>query len=139
MKRFNTTGLCNPKKHYMVDISDKLEKIKVLIENEEYFVINRPRQYGKTTILSALTRELLGRYLVISISFEGLGDIIFSDEQLFCQTFLKNCARAIRFIDRDNSNKLLKYYKEVTNLDNLSDYISEFIEECDKKVILINP
>ncbi len=37
MKRFNTTGLCNPKKHYMVDISEKIEKIKVLIENEEYF------------------------------------------------------------------------------------------------------
>ena len=58
MKRFNTTGLCNPKKHYMVDISDKLEKIKVLIENEEYFVINRPRQYGKTTILTALENSL---------------------------------------------------------------------------------
>ena len=137
MKVFNTTGLCNPNKHYMVDIMDKLEKIISLVKADKYFVINRPRQYGKTTILSALRRELLGRYLVISISFEGLGDIIFSDEQLFCQTFLKNCARAIRFIDRDNSNKLLKYYKEVTNLDNLSDYISEFIEECNKEVILI--
>ena len=137
MKVFNTTGLCNPNKHYMVDISDKLEKIISLIEADKYFVINRPRQYGKTTILSALRRELLGKYLVISISFEGIGDIIFNDEQLFCQTFLKNCARAIRFIDRDNSNKLLKYYKEVTNLDNLSDYISEFIEECNKEVILI--
>ena len=137
MKVFNTTGLCNPNKHYMVDIMDKLEKIISLVKADKYFVINRPRQYGKTTILSALRRELLGRYLVISISFEGLGDIIFSDEQLFCQTFLKNCARAIRFIDRDNSNKLLKYYKEVTNLDNLSDYISKFIEECNKEVILI--
>ena len=86
MKRFNTTGLCNPKKHYMVDISDKLEKIKVLIENEEYFVINRPRQYGKTTTLTALEKSLSGEYLVISISFEGIGDVIFNDEKLFCQT-----------------------------------------------------
>ncbi|MGM9977789.1 MAG: hypothetical protein ACI33J_03225 [Clostridium sp.] len=52
---------------------------------------------------------------------------------------MKNSAKSIRFIDKDNSNRLLKYSKEVTNLDNLSDYISEFIEECDKKVILINP
>ena len=47
MKEFNTTGLCNPKKHYMVDISDKLENIKKLVEKEKYFIINRPRQYGK--------------------------------------------------------------------------------------------
>ena len=134
MKRFNTTGLCNPKKE---DISEKLEKIKVLIENEEYFVINRPRQYGKTTPLTALEKSLSGEYLVISISFEGIGDIIFNDEKLFCEIFLKNSAKSIRFIDKDNSNRLLKYSKEVTSLDNLSDYISEFIEECDKKVILI--
>ena len=137
MKRFNTTGLCNPEEDYMVDISEKLEKIKLLVENEKYFVINRPRQYGKTTTLFCLRKELLRKYLVISISFEGIGDIIFNDEKLFCQTFLKNCARAIRFIDRDNSSKLLKYYKEVTNLDDLSDFISDFIEECNKEVILI--
>ena len=137
MKRFNTTGLCNPKKHYMVDISEKIEKIKVLIENEEYFVINRPRQYGKTTTLFCLKKELLKKYLVISISFEGIGDIIFNDEKLFCQRFFKNSAKSIRFIDKDNSNKLLEYSEKVTNLDNLSDYISEFIEECNKEVILI--
>ena len=137
MKRFNTTGLCNPKKHYMVDISEKIEKIKVLIENEEYFVINRPRQYGKTTTLTALEKSLSGEYLVISISFEGIGDVIFNDEKLFCQTFLKNSAKAIRIIDKDNSNKLLGYCGKVTNLDELSDYLNEFIEECNKEVILI--
>ena len=137
MKRFNTTGLCNPKKHYMVNISEKLEKIKALIENEEYFVINRPRQYGKTTTLFCLKKELLKKYLVISISFEGIGDVIFNDEQLFCKTFFKNSAKSIKLINKDISNKLLKYSNEVTSLDNLSDYISEFIEECNKEVILI--
>ena len=137
MKRFNTTGLCNPKKHYMVNISEKLEKIKALIENEEYFVINRPRQYGKTTTLTALEKSLSGEYLVISISFEGIGDIIFNDEKLFCEIFLKNSAKSIKLTNKDISNRLLKYSKEVISLDNLSDYISEFIEECNKEVILI--
>ena len=137
MKRFNTTGLCNPKKHYMVNISEKIEKIKVLIEQEEYFVINRPRQYGKTTTLTALERSLSGEYLVISISFEGIGDIIFNDEKLFCEIFLKNSAKSIKLTNKDISNRLLKYSKEVISLDNLSDYISEFIEECNKEVILI--
>ncbi len=137
MKRFRTTGVCNPNIQYMVDITDKIEQVKKLIEDNEYFVINRPRQYGKTTMLSALKRELLNKYLVISISFEKFGDIAFSDEEIFCKKFLKNCARAIRLIDRNNSNKLFEYSKDVTDLDTLSDYISEFIEECDREVILI--
>lgn len=37
MKEFNTTGLCNPNKHYMIDISDKLENIKKLVEKEKVF------------------------------------------------------------------------------------------------------
>lgn len=57
-KRFNTTGVCVPTKHYMVDISNKVDKIKDMIRNDEYFIINRPRQYGKTTIIYALEREL---------------------------------------------------------------------------------
>jgi len=28
-KRFNTTGSCNPDRHYMVNIDDKLAKIEV--------------------------------------------------------------------------------------------------------------
>lgn len=54
-KRFNTTGVCVHRKHYMVDISNKLNEIKELIENEYYFTINRPRQYGKTTTLHAIS------------------------------------------------------------------------------------
>lgn len=50
MKRFRTTGVCNPSIQYMVDISDKVKEAKKLVEDNEYFIINRPRQYGKTTI-----------------------------------------------------------------------------------------
>ena len=54
MKRFNTTAVCIPSKHYMVDISDKVEQIKKLVDDGKYFTINRARQYGKTTTLAAL-------------------------------------------------------------------------------------
>lgn len=53
-KRFNTTGVCVSRKHYMVDISNKLKEIEELIDNEFYFTMNRPRQYGKTTTLNGL-------------------------------------------------------------------------------------
>ena len=50
-KRFNITGVCIPEKHYMVDISNKISEIFKMVEQGSYLVINRPRQYGKTTTL----------------------------------------------------------------------------------------
>ena len=32
MKEFTTTGICDPDKHYMVDICDKLADITALID-----------------------------------------------------------------------------------------------------------
>ena len=58
LKKFNVTGTCIPNKHYIVDTSKKIDKIIKLINNEEYFIINRPRQYGKTTTLYMLERFL---------------------------------------------------------------------------------
>ena len=137
MKRFNTTGLCNPKKHYMVDISDKLEKIKVLIENEEYFVINRPRQYGKTTILTALENSLKEKYLVISISFEGIGDIVFSSEEKFVAELINLINDTLDCVDENLSEIFRKLSLEVSTLSNLSRMISKFLKKLDKEVILI--
>ena len=42
----------------MVVISNKLEQIKKIIDNEIYFTINKPRQYGKTPILNELATFL---------------------------------------------------------------------------------
>ncbi len=50
-RKFNDTGLCVPHRHYMVDTSAKIEQIIQLVEAGEYFTINRPRQFGKTTTL----------------------------------------------------------------------------------------
>lgn len=86
-KRFNSTGVCVSRKYYMVDISNKIEEIKKLIDNEFYFTINRPRQYGKTTTLNEINNRLKDLYLVINISFEGIGDVVFEDEKAFVINF----------------------------------------------------
>ncbi|MEG3041417.1 MAG: AAA family ATPase, partial [Clostridium sp.] len=57
-KKFNITGTCIPNRHYMVDTSNKIEKVMKLINAEEYFIINRPRQYGKTTTFFLLNNKL---------------------------------------------------------------------------------
>ncbi len=49
---FNDTGLCIPGRHYMADTSRKIEDIIRLVDKGKYFTINRPRQFGKTTISS---------------------------------------------------------------------------------------
>ena len=35
-KRFHVDGICYPEEHYMVDMDDRLEEIKKLIEDGKY-------------------------------------------------------------------------------------------------------
>ncbi|MCI6188505.1 MAG: AAA-like domain-containing protein, partial [Clostridium sp.] len=137
MKEFNTTGLCNPNKHYMVDISDKLENIKKLVEKEKYFIINRPRQYGKTTILSALRKELSSKYLVISISFEGIDEESFENAIKFSKVFIGLISENLEYIDEELNEKLLDLSKDIDSLSMLSRVLSNFIKASKKEVILI--
>ena len=51
MKEFNTTAICVPELHYMVDTTEKMQQIEKLIAQGNYFTINRARQYGKTTMM----------------------------------------------------------------------------------------
>ena len=89
MKKFNTTAVCIPQKHYMVDITDRVKEIKKLVDDGEYFTINRARQYGKTTTLAALKRELEQDYFVISLDFQGISQRGFSTEEDFVQAFCR--------------------------------------------------
>ncbi|MDP5171345.1 MAG: ATP-binding protein, partial [Bacteroidia bacterium] len=72
MKRyFNTTGLCNPADHYMVDpFRGLLDDIDRLIEAKQYFLIHAPRQTGKTTFLHELAQRInkLGTYISVVFS-----------------------------------------------------------------------
>lgn len=62
-KVYNTTAVCIPKEHYMVNLDERLKKIKVFVDAGKYFTINRARQYGKTTTLRALYLYLQGDQL----------------------------------------------------------------------------
>ncbi|TQS84622.1 hypothetical protein A3207_00840 [Candidatus Methanomassiliicoccus intestinalis] len=69
--------------------SDKLDKIIKLIDECEYFMINRPRRYGKTTTLDMFERNLSERYAIIRISLEGLSELPCSSEQVFIETIFR--------------------------------------------------
>lgn len=86
-KVFNITGLCRPDIHYMVNLNQRLAETKQLVDNGEYFVINRARQFGKTTTLKALSQFLREKYIVISLSFQRMSSANFRNEYAFSAAF----------------------------------------------------
>ena len=86
-KRFNTTGTCFPSMHYMVDITERLAAIKKMIDRGDYFLINRVRQYGKTTTLKALEKYLADDYCVISLDFQNMDSEDFESTASFVTAF----------------------------------------------------
>jgi len=85
MKVFNTTAVCVPSKNYMVDLSERVKAIKKLVDDEKYFTINRARQYGKTTTLTALDRYISAQYDVIFLDFQEMSEAVFSSENEFAR------------------------------------------------------
>lgn len=71
-KWFNTAGPCQADIHYMLPPTQRLPKLKRLIQQRGYFVIHAPRQTGKTTAMLALAQELTasGQYAAIMVSAE---------------------------------------------------------------------
>lgn len=95
-KRFNTTGLCLPEKHYMADISPHLHKIINYVEEGAYFSINCARQYGKTTTLNILAHQLENDFLVVSLDFQALGNASYQNENIFSLTFAEYFLRELQ-------------------------------------------
>lgn len=95
MRYFNTEGACNPREHYMVKLDERLEEIKnTLVDRKKYFIINRGRQYGKTTTLRALEKYLEKEYIVLSLDFQGMETEKFADSVTFAHAFAKELLEA---------------------------------------------
>ncbi len=137
MKEFNVTGLCIAKKHYMVDISSKLKKIIEMVDKGAYFTINRPRQFGKTTTFNQLVQELNKKYIVIDVSFEGIGDDIFETEEKFCEIVFEIFAKDVRFTNKELYAKLKSYGNTTKNFNDLSENITNIIDEYNNDMVLI--
>lgn len=146
MRRFNVTGSCNPQRHYMVDITERLKQIKVLIDNGEYFTINRARQYGKTTTIRALGEFIKDEYIVLSLDFQKLGNEEFITGNVFAKGFVDYFLRTIR-----NKRKPINGFTEqVLNqleaaaeneadfaLSRLFGFLSDLCDTAEKPVVLI--
>ena len=123
----------------MADTSAKLRAITAMIEEGLYFTINRPRQYGKTTTLYLLDKQLnqTGTYLAIRISFEGVGDVAFEDENRFCNVFLTLLQADLASLNwAEGAIFLKKSAEKELNISELSAVVTQLTERSEKGIVL---
>lgn len=127
-KVFNTAGICIDSKHYMVNINQKLREIVRLVQHDKYFVINRPRQYGKTTILNKLEKILKTRYKVLKLDFEIMTSSFKSEEE-FCSVMRKKIIDCVGY-DVKYSKNLLELSEIISAVTNKEEIVL-MVDEVD--------
>ena len=143
MKKFNTTAVCIPSRHYMVDLSERVAEIKKMVDAGDYFTINRARQYGKTTTITALKKNLEKDYTVVSLDFQGIGKAGFSTEEIFVQEFCRlvwNRRKSMPDIPDNIAGNLQKWKESEepkARLGELFDTLTEWCEKAAKSIVLI--
>lgn len=129
----------------MVNIEDRLNKIKEMTDQSDYFIINRARQYGKTTTLRALADFLKKDYRVISLDFQMMGASKFRNENIFSLTFANIFINAIKEAQDWNAcgqavsslKTALQEHKNEIELLELFEYLSEICRCSEKPVVLL--
>ena len=141
MKQFNSTAVCIPSKHYMVNLSERVKEIRKLVDAGKYFTINRARQYGKTTTLDALARVLSNDYTVLSLDFQAISNAAFKTEEKFVKAFARIL---IRNKEVDIPGNIIKEIKEIISrreeqavLDELFSVLADWCDEEEKPIVMI--
>ncbi|MCC8066793.1 MAG: ATP-binding protein, partial [Clostridiales bacterium] len=118
-KIFNVNGLCRPQKHYMVNLENRMEAIKRMVDEGEYFTINRARQYGKTTTLNALADYLRRDYPVISLDFQTMAALSFESEQAFVAAFAEELLDAVDSFPDEIEERLTAFVEGTARINSL--------------------
>ena len=144
VKVFNTTAVCIPEKHYMVDISERVKDIKKLVDAGKYFIINRARQYGKTTTIEGLYRALQDQYIVISLDFQDIEDGSFINGGEFSKAFARILLDASEFDEllipvniKDSFQALIERKTTEVKMDDLFRVFRNWFKEAMNPIVLI--
>jgi hypothetical protein len=127
----------------MVNISERLRQIKNMVDEGQYFTINRARQYGKTTTLRALEEFLQKEYTVVSLDFQRMSYADFENENSFVMAFSGEILDCMRFPEEipDTIKTTLQGFadgdeRQVT-LSRLFRCLSQWCEQSNKKIVLL--
>lgn len=144
-KSFNTSGVCIEERHYMADTTRVLSSTREMIERGDYFVMNRARQFGKTTILRSLARILRKEYVVFFISLEGIGETIYRDEFSFCRGLCRLFYNAYKYDKTEaiaeKSVETMRSIEKDAGIEMdfmaMSEFVSELCDSAGKPVVLM--
>lgn len=137
--KFNITGTCYADFHYMMNNEEKLDDVMDMIEMGEYFTINRPRQYGKTTSLRLLleSMEKSTDYFPIALNFQGVDEMWHENDKAFATMFVQQLITSLEFQAPDLSAFLKVEKTAVIDMDTLSQVITRFMHKINKKAVLL--
>jgi hypothetical protein len=103
------------------------------------FTINRPRQYGETTLLYHLFQEMQqdNNYLALDISFEGIGTSTYESADRFIPAVLDLLSMRLEFMDEPEAAALLEKKRNITDFSKLCRFITQFSRKTLRKVVLM--
>ncbi len=143
-KYFNTEGSCKVTEHYMVKLDERLGKIKrVLVDRKKYFVINRGRQYGKTTTLQSLADYLSEDYFVFSLDFQKMPDEKFETGETFSRALISMMYDALQYEEGEEQEKVRAMLSEFTadnpemGMDDLFRFLSDMCRKNPRPIVLM--
>lgn len=147
-KYFNIAADCKPAVHYMVNIQPQLDTIKQMIDKGDYFVINRARQYGKTTTLKALKKYLQNEYITVDMDFQRqMSSAKFRSENSFSVAFGNAFLKVLQNKKEPISPKMedtLSYFQQTIreqkndmDLVELFNGLSDICKASDKPIVLV--
>ncbi len=129
----------------MVDVTERVAIIHKMIAQGDYFCINRGRQYGKTTTLEAISRQLSDEYCIFRISFEVLPDSSFGEEEKLYAALVYLLAQSFEWVPLEGLDaevgewirNFAELHDERCSYKELSKFISTICHRNTKPVVLL--
>ncbi|MEN9611857.1 MAG: hypothetical protein RLZZ628_2671 [Bacteroidota bacterium] len=123
----------------MADVSQKMAATLKLVQEGAYFIINRPRQYGKTTTLYSLSHALRQKqdYLVFNMSFEGLDNAFFKEDENFAAGFVDLLGDYASAYAPELEAWLVEIAPKVKTMKQLDKTITQLVNKTTKKVVIL--
>ncbi|MGH7599940.1 MAG: AAA-like domain-containing protein, partial [bacterium] len=137
-RRFNITGKIIPELHYYVDLTPQLKKLMALADEGTYFVINRPRQFGKTTVLDFFARRLQASkdYVPALISFESFTQLFDITEAEFYANVAKRIFEELKPVTDGLTDIKINDF-DITSRNDFFEWLRETCRHLRKKLVLL--
>ena len=115
----------------MVNLDQRLKTIKErYIERGTYFIINRGRQYGKTTTLLLLADYLKTDYLVLLFDFQDLTTSVFQDEPSFVRGIIRCFKGALEDYVEDSAKLKEEFLQILDGQYDMAEMFARFSQIC---------